>query len=286
MTVFQQVYQGYSGEITPSHYRPLVIFRYAMADIFESRLFIAFFTTCFILPLALMSAIYMRYNLDVLAQFQIPLGELMSIDVQFFASWMQMPQMFLLIIMIMSIGPTLISPDLGNNALPLYLSRPISKASYISGKLLVLLVLGSIISWVPGVLLIFFNGYFAESGWLLNNLHLPAAAIISSLIWILSLSMMSLAVSAWVKWKAIARLFFFGLVFVGTGLGAVILKINGGWGGSVFRIFDCMEVLVTTLYGIHIWQEMPVWAAGSVFAFITVVSAGLLARRIRAFEVL
>ena len=285
MAILQRGYQGYSGELTSTLHRPLVIFRYAIADVFSSRLFAAFFALCFIPPLALMCTIYMRYNLNVLTQFQVPLDELMSIDARFFASWMQRPQMILSFVMIMFIGPTLISPDLRNNALPLYLSRPIDKPSYIFGKLLVLLVLGSIITWVPGVLLILFQAYLAEDGWLIDNLRVPMAAIASALVWIVSLSMLSLAVSAWVKWKVIARLLFFALVFFGSALGAAIRGIFGGWAGSLVSLFDSVEVLITGLYGVDNWHRMPGWAAGTVFLTITLVSSILLTRRIRAFEV-
>ena len=49
------------------------------------------------------------------------------------------------------------SPDLRNNGLPLYLSRPFSRTEYVLGKMSVLLILLSAITWVPGLLLFLFQ---------------------------------------------------------------------------------------------------------------------------------
>ena len=52
------------------------------------------------------------------------------------------------------LAPVLVSPDLVNGALPLYLSRPFSRApSTCSARPAVLLILLSLITWVPGLLL-------------------------------------------------------------------------------------------------------------------------------------
>ena len=48
------------------------------------------------------------------------------------------------------VAPVLVSPDLVNGALPLYLSRPFTRAEYVLGKATVLLTLLSAITWVPG----------------------------------------------------------------------------------------------------------------------------------------
>jgi heme exporter protein D len=230
--------------------------------------------------------IYMRYNLEMLIQFEVDLEDMLKIDAEFFAQWMQAPQMLIAFAMVTVVGPALISPDLRNNALPLYLSRPLSKTSYILGKLLVLVTLCSMVTWIPALALIGFQAYLAEDGWLLNNLRIPAAAVTSAMAWIVCLSMLSLAVSAWVKWKAIARLIFFGLAFVGSGLSTAIREMFGGWTGSLVSLFDTAEVLVMGLYGTFTWQAMPVEVALLALVVITLMATALLTRRIRAFEII
>lgn len=290
MAIFQKAYQGYSGPLTKPLDRTLVIFRYALADVFQSRLFSAFFAVCFLLPVVLMCVIYLFYNLDLLVQMEVDIEELTEIDGNFFLLSMQYPQNFMLFIMIMAIGPAMISPDIRNNAMPLFLSRPINKAGYIFGKLLVLLFLGSLISWVPAIPLFFWQGYLAGGGWLWDNLYLIVASIVTSLLWILSLSLLSFAVSAWVEWKAVARLAFFGILFFGSVLGGVVTEIFGGWGGYMINIYAGIEVIMRELYradsNLLDWlADMQLGYAFLQFFLLSMISLLVLTRRIRAFQV-
>lgn len=286
MAIFQHAYQGFHGQISSTLRQPWVIFRYALADVFSSKLFTAFFALCFIPPLVMMCMVYMNYNLEMLSLLNLPLDKLITVDANFFAHWMQIPQMWLVFALVMFVGPALISPDISSNALPLYLSRPINKTNYVFGKLLVLLVLGSLITWIPAWLLILFHANLGDQPWLLNNLHIPLASVVSSLIWIICLSMLSLAVSAWVKWKALARLFFFGFVWLSSALGAAIENIYGGWKGSIVSFIDSLDVMVSSLYGVtSSSSSMPSTASYLFFITVTVLATVLLARKIRAFEV-
>ncbi|MDA1372197.1 MAG: hypothetical protein O2971_15720 [Proteobacteria bacterium] len=291
MAIFLKAYQGYSGPLTPPFERMLVIFRYALADVFKSRLFVAFFFISLLLPLLLMCAIYVYHNLELLLQFEVTPDDLAVIDGNAFALVMQIPQNFLLFVMVMVIGPTMISPDLRNNALPLYLSRPINKASYIFGKLLVLLFLGSLISWVPALLLVFVQAYLAGGPWLGDNLHIPLAAVVTSLSWIVTLSLVAFAVSAFVKWKAMARMAFFGILLLGSITGEIIEQVfTDGLGGYLVNIFAGQEVLMTALYQadsdlLGFVPHMDTEVAVLQFLAFSLVALVLLTRRIRAFQV-
>ena len=51
----------------------------------------------------------------------------------------------------MIVSPSLIAADLSNNALSLYLSRPITRRDYVLGKMAVLAILLSPITWMGSV---------------------------------------------------------------------------------------------------------------------------------------
>lgn len=285
MAIFQKAYRGYYGELTPLYQRPLVLFRYSMQAVISSRLFWAFMVAGLIPSFVVMCMIYLRYNLDLIMQFEIPIDELVRIDARFFAEYMLGPQLLFVFILIMASGPTLASPDMRNNALSLYLSRPISKTGYIVGKLLVLLVLGSCLSWIPGILLILFQSYMAGGEWFVQHLHLLPATLIASLIWIISLSLLALAISATVKVAPIARLSFFGIIFVASALGGIVRLIIGSWYGSLLSIFDAQDALIQFMYGIKNFSTMPIGASIFVFAVLVSLSLLVLYRRIRGLEV-
>ena len=83
-----------------------------------------------------------------------------------------------------------------NNALPLYLCRPFTRAEYVLGKMSVLLILLSLITWVPILLVFLFQSYLAGWSWFAQNLRIAGAIFVGSWVWILLLALLSLAISS------------------------------------------------------------------------------------------
>lgn len=290
MAIFQKAYEGYAGQLTNNVDRTLVIFRYAMADIFQSRLFVAFFFATLLFPLSLVCTLYVYHNLDLLMQLEVVLSELAPINGSLVAAIMQLPQNTILFFLVLAVGPTMISPDLRNNAMPLILSRSISKTNYIAGKMMVLIVLGSLISWVPALIIFILQSFLADDGWLLENWHLPFAAIITSLSWIIVLSLLAFAISAFVKWKTVARIVFFSIIAISSIMGEVIQEIFGGMSGHLVNVNAALQVVVANTFDaksdmVITYPDMPLWIAVVQLLLISVVSLILLSRRIRAFQV-
>ena len=140
-------------------------------------------------------------------------NKLISINVVFFMSllgWQSMLALFLAAF----IGPGQVSPDLANNALSLYLARPFSRVEYVLGKMSVLVILLSLMTWVPGLLLFGLQGYLEGWQWMQDHMRFAVAMFVGAWIWILILSLLALALSAWVKWKPAAGALMFGVFFV------------------------------------------------------------------------
>jgi hypothetical protein len=191
--------------------------------------------------------------------------------------------------MILVLGPTMISPDLRNNAMPLYLSRPISAVSYILGKGLVLLTLGSLISWLPAILLFFVQSYLAGNDWMNAHWYLPFASMAMSLLWIVSLALVAFMISAFVKWKALARGMFFGVLFLGGIVGQVIGQIFGGTAGDFIDIGSGARVLIAGFYRTKTEllgpiPDMDFTQALFQFATISIVALLILLYRIKSFQ--
>ncbi len=154
-----------------------------------------------------------------------------------------------------------------------------------------LLFLGSLISWVPALLLVFVQAYLAGGPWLGDNLHIPLAAVVTSLSWIVTLSLVAFAVSAFVKWKAMARMAFFGILLLGSITGEIIEQVfTDGLGGYLVNIFAGQEVLMTALYQadsdlLGFVPHMDTEVAVLQFLAFSLVALVLLTRRIRAFQV-
>src|ERR1044072_2802861 len=125
MAVYKKTYRPYDGELTGAFRRLMVIPRYACADLNRSRFLTIFFLASFIYPLVCALIIYVRHNASALTLLGAQGADrFISINVVFFMSllgWQSMLALFLTSF----IGPGQISPDLANNALALYLARPV-----------------------------------------------------------------------------------------------------------------------------------------------------------------
>lgn len=287
MAVYERTYRPYAGPLTGERSRFLVLPRYAYQEVFSRKLFIAFFVSCFVWPLILAIMIYIPHNANFLKYFseEIGTGFALKFDAAFFFRVFLIPQSIFAFILAFIIGPALVSADMRNNAMPLYLSRPFSRWDYIVGKSLVLVVLMSLITWVPGLLLFGLQAYLMGDGWLGDHLRVGLAIVLSSWMYIVVLCLTSLAISAYVKWKPLARLVLFAVFIVAFGFSEILeFTLRSHW-PAVLDIAEMMRVVWANLFGIADWSQTPVWAAWTSLIVVSSACVGLLARKIRAYEV-
>src|ERR1700677_1546226 len=100
----------------------------------------------------------------------------------------------------------------------------------------VLIVLMSLMTWIPGLLLFGLQGYLEGGGWAQDNVRIALGFFLGSWVWILLLSLLALALSAWVKWKPAAGALVFGVFFVAAAFGATINAIQRTNWGHLFNI--------------------------------------------------
>src|SRR5262245_66073597 len=165
MAVHRRGYHQYDGPRTPERWRLWILARYAFKLVFRLWLFVIFYELCFFPTLIASSAVYLSHHLDLLASLtgeRFPDAELLPVNAEFFLFLMTF-QASLSVFVTALVGPGLVSPDLTNNALPLYFSRPFSRAEYVLGKFSVLFVLLSLVTGTPMLLIYVFKSTLA--GW-------------------------------------------------------------------------------------------------------------------------
>jgi ABC-2 type transport system permease protein len=253
----------------------------------RSRAFVMFYLLCCFPPFAGLILIYLRHNLSALKALGIPLDRLreaLPIGAEFFAQSLAI-QAFLAFLMVVAVAPALIAPDLRNNGLALYLARPFSRAEYVLGKLSVLALLISTITWVPGILLFLLQGYLEGAGWFGAQARVLGALFAASWVLIVSLSLLALAVSAWVKWKPVARIGLVMLFFVTNVFGSVTEHLLGTWWSEMVSLWMVIKTVWAGFFGLPAPSGMPFAAAWVSVIAGSLVCLALLARRVRAYEV-
>jgi ABC-2 type transport system permease protein len=285
MAVYEHTYRQYAGPVTPTWSRFLIIPRDALRGVFASKLFTAFFVACFAAPLVFAIIIYFHHNVTALSIFEMNTADLVPIDRYFFYVFVTV-QGTLAFFLTVFVGPSLVSRDLANNALPLYLCRPFSRVEYVLGKMSVVLVLLSAVTWVPGLILFVLQCYLEGGRWLLDNALVAYAILLGCGAWIFFLALLSQAVSAWVKWKMAAKAALVAIFFIPAAFGAVVNEIfNTSWGGVV----DIRAVINTVWAALFVSPEnleMPIWRACAALLVMCAICLFLLARKVRAYEVI
>ncbi|MGB2621105.1 MAG: hypothetical protein WA857_01250 [Candidatus Acidiferrum sp.] len=290
MAVYKRRYNSYTGSLTPEWSRFFVLTRYAFADLFKSRFFVLLLILCLVPCLFFAGYIFVANNKTVQLLMQMRVGNLLTVDTQYFII-MVMVQTQAAFFLNCWVGPVLVSGDLTNGALPLFLSRPFSRADYVVGKFAVLGLLLSAITWVPCLLLFSLQGGLARNGWIWSHLWMVIPIVLCSAIWILMLSLISLAVSAWVKLRIVATGVIFICFFIPAGLGEMFNAIMGTYWGRLLNFSYLFRLILARgfrehsgLLGSGDWFQVPLWAAWGMMILVCLFSLVLLNARLRARE--
>lgn len=290
MAVYQHTYQQYSGPSTPLWSRFLVIPRYAYQSLFQYKLFIGLFAVCFAPLLVMTILIYLKHNISVLEAFNAQVSDI-GFDVNgFFFRIFTSLQTSLGFLLTVIVGPTLISRDLTNNALPLYLCRPLTRANYVLGKMSVVMILLSLITWVPLLLLFFFQAYLEGGGWLWDNLYIAGAVLTISWAWIILLALLSTAFSAWLKWRIAASGALFAVFTIPTPITIIVNEMFRTNVGTLLHPTFLINILMDKLFRMENtvtpdWMVPPTWSIWAALITLALICIGLLSLKVRAYEV-
>jgi ABC-type transport system involved in multi-copper enzyme maturation permease subunit len=284
MAVYEHSYKPYDGVLTPAWPRFLVLPKYAYESVFKSKFAIGFLAICGVAPLIYTILIYLNHNLSALQALGLPAGTVIPITADFFAVfvWLQTVLGFLFTVVN---GPVLMSRDLANNALPLYLCRPFTRWEYVAGKAAVLLFVWSVITWIPGLLLFLFQSYLAGGGWFTNNLWIGRAILISSLAWSISWTLLAMAFSAWIKWRTAASAALFAIWVIPFPIAAAMIDLFRTQRGFLFDIAFLLGDLTYRLFGNPPEFKFALWEIWTALACFALVSLWMISRKLRAYEV-
>jgi ABC-type transport system involved in multi-copper enzyme maturation permease subunit len=298
MAVLERSYKRFKGPLTPEWSRFLIIPRHAYRDVFRSKLFTTFFVVCFLPLLVEAILIYLHHNTEALGILKVQLRNLLPIDATFFEAFVDVQSGFAFLLTVL-VGPPLVARDLTNNALPLYLCRPFSRTEYVVGKMSVVLILLSAITWVPGVLLFLFQAYLEGFSWFADNVWLASAIFLSSLMWILVLALLSQTISALVKWMVAASAALIGLYLIPSVFAAIVNEIFSTRWGHILSIEALRKNVTSGLFGTLalasgtqldglgrlVTNEPPSWVSWFVVFLICAICLAVLSRCVKAYEV-
>ncbi len=242
MAVYKLGYQRYQGPLTGPVARFMVLPRSAWRSLYQQRLVLMLTVLAFVWPLLCGGFIYLTNHAVLLQGLEPEFREFIQVNGQFFAVFMYVQAVFAVFLAALA-GPGLIAPDLANNALPLYFSRPLTRWSYALARLTVLVGMLSIVTWIPGLILFGLQGGLAGAGWFRANWTLGAGMVVGFLLWLLVLSLVAMASSAYVKWRIVAAAVSLAFFFILTGIAEMIDEVfRVTWGHIIDPVWSVNRV--------------------------------------------
>jgi ABC-2 type transport system permease protein len=184
------------------------------------------------------------------------------------------------------VGAGLIANDRRANALQLYLSKPMTSAEYIAGKLAILFLFLVSVTFLPAMMLLLTQAMFAGSlTFIRNNIYLLPAITLFSLAQVLLASTTMLALSSLSKSSRFVAVMYAGLFFFTTALFQALRGITGGSSFVWLSPAASLEQL-----GDVIFRLPPRYTASPAIAALAVIvlvagSIWILMRRVRGVEI-
>src|SRR6476619_6180708 len=210
MAVYKRGYRRYAGPLTGQWTRFMVLPRYAWRRLYEQRLVLLLTMASFVWPLLCAGFVYLTNHVELLQGLDRGFLEFIQVNGRFFSIFMYV-QGGCAVFLAALAGPGLVAPDLANNALPLYFSRPLARLTVIVGML-------SVVTWIPGLLLFALQVGLAGGWWFLANWTLGVAVVVGFLLWLLVLGLVAMASSAYVKWRVVAGAVSLAVFFILSGV--------------------------------------------------------------------
>jgi len=285
MAVYRRGYDRYQGPITGRLSRLLVLPKYSWRHVLQQRFVVSLLVLAMFYPLGCIGFVYLSNHVELLSDFGSGIEDFLQIDGNFFLIFMNVQGVCALVLTVVS-GQKLIAPDLSNGALQLYFSRPLSRAEYVLSRLLVLLGLLSLITWIPGLLIFSLQWGMAGWKWFAQNWNLGLGVFIGSLLWILLISLIALTCWAYIRRKIMAELAILWTFFALNAVSEIVNNVLDVTWASFFNPRQVVDQIWNGLLGITPESGRAVLGCWLAVLVMTAVLLAVLRRKLRPVEVI
>lgn len=277
MPIHDQSYRRYGGERRPVRSAWTVIATTGLMTFLRRRAFLGLLIVAWIPFVVRASQLFLASNFSQ-ATFLAP-------SVQTFRDFLGQQGLFVFLITVYT-GAGLIANDRRANALQLYLSKPVTRAEYVAGKMAVLATFLMGVTWLPAVLLLVLQIAFSGSlAFFLANSGLLASITLFCLVQTLVITFGMLALSALSRSSRFVGILYAGLLLFSDAMFHTLRVITRSTAISWVSVPASLEQV-----GDVIFRQAPRYQTPAVVSFVVllglvVVAASVLERRVRGVEV-
>jgi ABC-2 type transport system permease protein len=202
-----------------------------------------------------------------------------------FRQYLDQQEIFVFFITVYA-GAGLIANDRRANALQIYLSKPLTRAEYVFGKLAILMTFLLLVTWVPAIVLLVVQIAFAGNfSFFQTNAFLFPAITVFSFIEVVMVSASMLALSSLSNSSRYVGILYTALIFFSQALYGVLTFVTGGSSISWVSFSANLTQVGNAIFRLPPKYETPWPVSLLMIAGLVAISGLILERKVRGVEV-
>ena len=277
MPIHDQGYRRYGGEKARTGTAWMVITRAGIRAMFARRAFLGLLLIAWFPFFVRAVQIYAAANLPQ-AAFLAPTPET-------FRQFLDQQQTFVFFVTVY-VGAGLIANDRRANALQIYLSKPLTRAEYIFGKLAILMVFLALVTWLPAIVLLVVQISFAGNfTFFKNNIFLFPAITVFAFLQITLASATILALSSLSKSSRYVAILYAAVIFFTQAIYGVMYAVTRSSAMSWMSFSANLAEIGDVIFRQPVKYDTPWPVALVAIVGLIALSGVILERRVRGVEV-
>jgi ABC-2 type transport system permease protein len=277
MPIHDQGYRRYGGAKARTGTAWMVIARAGVRTFLAKRAFLGLLLLSWFPFFVRAVQIYAAANLPQTA-FLAPTGET-------FRQFLEQQGFFVFVITVY-VGAGLIANDRRVNALQIYLSKPLTRAEYIFGKLAVLMTFLVAITWVPAIVLLIVQIAFAGNfTFFRNNVYLFPAITLFAFLEVTMVAVAMLALSSLSNSSRYVGILFAAVFFFTQSIYGVLYAVGRDTSVSWISFAANLSQIGDVIFRLPPRYTTPWPVALLMIVLVIAISGVILERRVRGVEV-
>jgi ABC-2 type transport system permease protein len=277
MPIHDQGYRRYRGSRAAVGQGWIVIARAGIRAMFARRAFLGLLLLAWLPFFVRAVQFYAAVNL--------PQAQMLAPTAETFRQFLEQQDTFVFFVTVY-VGAGLIANDRRANALQIYLSKPLSRAEYVFGKLAILASFLLLVTWIPAVVLLLVQIAFAGNfTFFRNNVFLFPAITVFSFVEVIMVAAAMLALSSLSNSSRYVGIMYAGLIFFSSAVYGVLNLVTRSTSLSWISFSANLSQIGNLIFRLPLRYDTPWPLSLSVIVAVIVVSALVLERRVRGVEV-
>lgn len=280
MPIHDQGYRRYGGLKARTGTGWMVIARAGIRNMIGKRAFLGLLLISWFPFFVRAVQFYAASNLT-----SIPQASMLAPSADTFRQFLEQQQTFVFFVTVY-VGAGLIANDRRANALQIYLSKPLTRAEYILGKLTILMTFLALVTWLPAIVLLIVQIAFAGNfTFLVNNIFLFPAITVFAFIEITLAAATMLALSSLSNSSRYVAILYAAVIFFTQAVYGVLYAVTRSTAFSWLSFSANLKQIGDVIFRQKLEYDTP-WPVSLLMIVLLIALSGVvLERRVRGIEV-